>query len=612
METGPVLSINVECCRRADSDTAVFSPRRLASTIRVSERFNVTVNSRPGDRRFRWDIRERAPAEHLKSFPGVHPLIVQLLWNRGVVDAESIQGFLDAGDRALAPPSSLKGIPEAISRLLVARANGEEVVVYGDYDVDGVSSTVLLTEALRAADIRASSFVPRRNVEGYGLNSEALERIQKEGTSLVVAVDCGISGAREIDRARDIGVDVIVVDHHHAPPILPRAAAVINPKQPGCPYPFKDLCAAGLAYRLVQALFERLRGEPAVADRWLDLVALATVADVVPLLSENRTLVLRGLPLLNPPRRVGLRALAARAGLGVGAITSRTLAFILAPRLNAAGRLTDARTSVELLSSESAEESARLAEELEKTNQERQRLTDLALEQAREVVRSWPSMPKLLLVADQSFSPGVVGLVAARLVEQFSRPALVAEVGDGLARGSARSIDGFHIAEALSRCSDLLTRHGGHARAAGFTLESARIDELRSRLETIASEEISERAIELSLDIDAEVRLSRLDARPDHLLGRLEPHGFGNPVPLFVSRNLEVLSARRVGRESPGHLKLRVRDGATTWDAIGFGMGDLLPTLSGRFDLVYSIGRHEWEGTEGTQLRIRDLCPSTT
>ncbi|MGH2461420.1 MAG: single-stranded-DNA-specific exonuclease RecJ [Chloroflexota bacterium] len=569
-----------------------------------------TIKPQPIIQRYRWDVHERAPTEYLKSFAGVHPLLVQLLWNRGMVDPQSVEAFLGAAGEPLGSPWSLSGMADAVDRLLDARARGEAVTVYGDYDVDGVSSTVLLVECLRLAEIRVAPFVPRRNVEGYGLNGEALERLRDAGTRLVVAVDCGISGAREVERAKTIGLDVIVVDHHHAPAVLPRAVAVINPKQPGCAYPFKDLCAAGLAYRLAQALFERLGQGPEVADRWLDLVALATVADVVPLTSENRGLVQRGLPYLNPPRRVGLRALATRAGLRPGAIGSRALAFVLAPRLNAAGRLAGAGTSVQLLLSESAEESAELVETLESTNRERQRLTGEALERACAAVRSLPDLPRLLLVADESFAAGVVGLVAARLVEQFHRPAFVAEVGDGLARGSARGIEGFHIAEALASCSDVLVRHGGHARAAGFTVETNRLDELRARLQAIAGEQISDRAIEASLSIDAEVRLARLDSRPDLLLDRLEPCGFGNPTPLFLSRQLQVLSARVVGSSPPGHLKLKVRDGATSWDAIGFGMGGLRDNLADRVDLVYSIDRHEWNGAVSAQLCLRDLCPS--
>lgn len=572
----------------------------------------LTMKPRSNPRRFRWDVLDRAPVEHLKSFAGVHPLLIQLLWNRGMIEPDSVQAFLDAAVAPLGSPWSIRGMAEAVNRLLEARVSGEAVTVYGDYDVDGVSSTVLLTECLRAAEIRANPFVPRRNVEGYGLNGDALERLRAEGANLVVAVDCGISGAREVERAKTIGLDVIVVDHHHAPAVLPRAVAVINPKQPECDYPFKDLCAAGLAYRLAQALFDRLGGGPEIADRWLDLVALATVADVVPLRSENRALVQRGLPLLNPPRRVGLRALATRAGLRPGAVNARALAFVLAPRLNAAGRLADAEMSVRLLLSESSDESDKLVETLENTNRERQRLTDEALGRARTAIMLSPDLPKLLLIADESFAAGVVGLVAAKLVEQFRRPTLVAEVADGFARGSARGIEGFHIAEALARCSDLLIRHGGHARAAGFTVQTARLDELRSRLQAIASEEISDRAIEASLSIDAELRLARLDPRPDLLLDRLEPFGFGNPVPVFLSRQLQVTSARIVGSSPPGHLKLKVRDGATFWDAIGFGMGDLRKDLADRVDLVYSIDRHEWNGAVSAQLRLLDLCPSGT
>ncbi len=556
---------------------------------------------------FRWVICDPAPREHLHAFEGIPPLLVQLLWNRGIKAPDEILAFTRGADAPLFPPQLMRGMAEAIDRLLQARDNGEVVAIYGDYDVDGVTSLAMLSLCFGEVGISTGRFVPRRDVEGYGLNAEALRRLRDEGTSLVVAVDCGISGHREIDLACTMGLDVIVADHHHAPPVLPRAVAVINPRQPGCPYPFKELSAVGIAYKLCQALLERLGRGTDAADQWLDLVALGTVADVVPLQGENRVLVLRGLPRLNPPRRVGLRALAREAGLGDGKIDARAIAFILAPRLNAAGRLADAETSARLLLTSSEVEAASLAKVVSDTNQQRQRLTDDALARARETIRARGELPKLLLIAGQDYPSGVVGLVAARLVEEYWRPAFVAEVGDELTRGSARSIEGFHVAEALARCSEILTRHGGHARAAGFTVPTRDLEELSRRLLAIAAVEISDDDVEPRLIVDAELRLRKHDESLYRTIQQLEPFGSGNPQPLFLSRGLKVVSARIVGRERPGHLKLTLKDASTTWDAIGFGMGHRLAGLGEYLDVVYTVERHEWNGQSSMRLRIKDL-----
>ncbi|MBX6771409.1 MAG: single-stranded-DNA-specific exonuclease RecJ [Chloroflexi bacterium] len=562
--------------------------------------------------RYGWAVQEIAPREHLVGFAGLSPLLIQLLWNRGIRSADEIHAFLAGATAPVHSPWELHGITAAVDRIARARASRESVVVYGDYDVDGITSTVLLTECLRMLGVNARPFVPRRHVEGYGLNRDALSRLRQDGTSLVVAVDCGISGAAEVEAARQIGLEVIIADHHHVPDIIPDAVAVINPKQPSCRYPFKELCAVGLAYQLARALGERLAGDAAFAERWLDLVALGTVADVVPLVGENRTLVLRGLPRLNTSQRPGVRALALRAGIPPGEIDARAIAYALAPRLNATGRLADASVSVRLLLTGSEEEARSLAGELDALNRERQRLTDAALTQAREEILARGQLPKLLLVAGADYPSGVVGLVAARLVEEFWRPAVVLEVDSEVARGSARSIDGFHIAEALARCADLLARHGGHARAAGFTVPLERLDELRARLEAIANAEISDADLMPRLTIDAEIRLARYGAALGDLVRQLEPFGFGNPVPLFLSRRIRVLEARAVGQDEPAHLRLRLHDGTTTWDAIGFGMGAQCGEVGEHADIVYSVERTIWNGSPRLRLRLRDLRPSVT
>lgn len=559
---------------------------------------------------YRWTVAEVAPREQLHRFEGLHPLLVQLLWNRQIRDADAVLTFVRGAEAPLHSPWHLSGIEDTVSRLLRARDAGESIAIYGDYDVDGITSTTILAECLGLLGARARPFLPRRHVEGYGLNSQAIAELHQDGVTLLLAVDCGISAHQEIERARELGVDVVVLDHHQVPSALPNALAIVNPHQPGCPYPFKDLCAAGLAYKLAQALLDTAGGDAAEADQWLDLVALGTVADVVPLLGENRVLVLRGLSALNPPRRPGIQALAIEAGLGFARITAQSIAFVLAPRLNAAGRLEDAEISRRLLSTDSPSEAAALAVQLEEVNRERQRQTDEALSQACDEILERPDLTRLLLVASPSYPSGVVGLVAARLVERFHRPALVAAIDQEIARGSARSIAGFDVAKALAACADLLVRHGGHARAAGFTLGASNLEALQNRLEAIATEVIRDEDLEPTLEIDAEISLHRYDDSLYQLVERLEPCGFGNPSPLFLARQLEVVSARTVGREPPGHLKLRLRAGNRVWDAIWFHHGDPCRELSRRVDVVFAVGLNAWNGTATTQLKIRDLRPS--
>lgn len=579
----------------------------------------VGTTTAPRAIRYRWDVREVAPRDWLVRFQGVpdsiHPLVVQLLWSRGLNDPDSLRDFLRGPKGTLHAPWEMRGLPEAVDRILRARIRTETVAVYGDYDADGITSTTVLTECLECLDIRTISFLPRREVEGYGLNADAIDRLHAKGVSLLIAVDCGISGAAEVAHARDLGLDVIVVDHHHVPAVLPDAVAVVNPHQPGCRYPFKDLCGVGLAYKLAQAILERARGSPDAPDRWLDLVALGTVADVVPLLGENRVLVARGLPVLNRLERPGLRALAARASVSPGQITSRTIGFTLAPRLNAAGRLADAELSLRLLLTNSLEEATDLAATLDTMNRDRQRLTEQAQETARDQVRRRESerggLPRLILAVDDESPSGVVGLVASRLVEEFRRPSLVAARRDGLARGSARSIEGFHITDALGRCHDLLLRYGGHAMAAGFTLPAENLDAFRSRLESIAAERIAATDLEPSLKIDALLRLHKYDSSLHDLLQLLEPCGAGNPAPVFLSRKLRVLDRRLVGNDAPYHLKLSLGDGAGRWEAIGWGMGDRLSRLPDFVDVVYSVERNTWNGKEETRLRLADVQVST-
>ena len=560
--------------------------------------------------RYRWDVAELAPGDHLRGFDGVPPLIVQLLWNRRIREPAAIESYLAGGDVAASSPFTMRGMPEAIQRIVQSRAAEETVAIYGDYDVDGMTGTAILTSCLRLLGIKTLPFLPRRDVEGYGLHVDAIARLRDAGAGLLIAIDCGISGNSAVDFARGLDLDVIVADHHHVPDVLPNAVAVINPNQPDCPYPFKGLCAAGIAYKLTKALLEAVGLSVGLAEQWLDLTTLGTIADVVPLLGENRRLVSRGLQAIGASKRPGIQALLAKAGVTQNEVSAQAIAFRVAPRLNAVGRLSDPNLGLQLLLTDSLAEAESLATELDEANRERQRQTELALGSARRRVAAQPSLPKLLFVADESYPLGVVGLVAGRLSEELSRPVLVAGITDGVVRGSARSIARFHIAEALAACDDLLLRHGGHARAAGFTVASGNVERLRGRLEHLAERQLTDHDVEPSLAIDAELALRRWGPDLYRVLGRLEPFGFENAQPVLLSRRLRVREARVVGRTTPRHLRLSLTDGHTAWEAIGFGMGDRSDSLADFLDVVYRVERHEWNGQSGVQLRVIDLRPS--
>ena len=564
-----------------------------------------------------WQIAPPAPADHLARFPQISPLIVQLLYNRGLTAPHDVRDFL-AGAHPDVNPFRLRGMNQAVTRLRQAIRRGELVAVYGDFDADGVTATALLVDTLSALGARVRPYIPHRVDEGYGLNTRALHQLASQGVKVVVTVDCGTRSIREVSYGRKLGLDFIITDHHSVGDEVPPALAVINPKQRDCPYPFKDLAGVGVAFKLAQALLRANHQVPVAQSEisveeedLLDLAALGTVADLVPLLGENRSLVRRGLERLNAAERLGLRAMIAQAGLKLGQIDATTIGFVLGPRLNAAGRMDDAATSYDLLTSRSPDEAANLAQELEELNRRRQRLTAETLNRAKDQVLAAGESEKLLFAAGEGFLSGIVGLVAGRLTEEFYRPTLVVELGPEKSRGSARSIPEFNITAALDQCSDLLVRYGGHAAAAGFTVANDNLDALQARLKELAAEQLEGVELTPTLLIDAEVELSEMDWATQAQLTKLEPCGYANPAPLLLSRQAIVRNARAVGAEGR-HLKLALSDGRPAWDAIAFRQGDWADDLprGSRIDVVYSLEVNEWRGRKRLQLNVKDLRPS--
>jgi len=534
----------------------------------------------------------------------------QLLFNRGISADDDARLFLEAGVDFDTDPYQLMGMQTTVDRLCFAIDRGEAVAVYGDYDVDGVTATALLAEFLQSLDATVHPYIPNRFDEGYGLNREALDSLKADGVSLVVTVDCGIRSPDEAMYAREIGLDLIITDHHH--PLegsVPPALAVICPKQASDNYPDKYLAGVGVAYKIAQALATRRQG-PVGIQELLDLVALGTVADLAPLIGENRMLVRSGLQEIRKNRRQGLYSLANVADLAIARTSASQIGFILGPRLNAAGRLDSAHAALKLLTTNDPQEAGPLAQLLDTQNRQRQNLTRETQELAEALATAEDADPILLFAVDESFNPGVVGLAASRLAETYYRPAIVASKGVDQTRGSCRSIPEFHITDALDQCADLLVRHGGHAAAAGFTVRNDNLPELRSRLKALAAAQLGSQDLRPSLRADVEIKLSELNFDLFRLLADLEPTGYGNPEAVFVSRGAPVRSSRAVGAEGR-HLKLAFEDErGVTVDAIGFRLGQELKDLSARVDIAYTLEINEYRGRTTLQLNLKDVRPA--
>ena len=549
----------------------------------------------------------------LQAFP---PILRQILFNRGYATDAEARAFLKAEPDFDTNPFQMTGMESAVERIFSALKNQEPIAIYGDYDVDGVTATALLVDVLNALGAdpstgsgqRVRGYIPNRFEEGYGLNNDALSQLKDDGVGLVISVDCGIRSPDEAQHARTIGLDLIITDHHHpSEGPLPPAFAVINPKQPGDVYPDKDLAGVGIAYKLAEALVSRLETLDFRLESLLDLVALGTVADLAPLVGENRFLVRRGLRQMRETTRQGLFSLAAVAELNLAKVNAIDIGFRLGPRLNAAGRLDEALAAYDLLTTRDVFIAGQLAQQLDVQNRERQKITREMQTQAEEMALADETDAYLLFAAHENFNAGVVGLAASRLTETYYRPAIVAHIDTETTRGSCRSIPEFHITDALDQCADLLVRHGGHAAAAGFTVENDKREELVSRLKFLAKERLSGEDLRPTLTADAEVPLTNV--RPPLLdaLKYLEPTGYGNPDAVFVSRNVKVRHARTVGADSK-HLKMYLEDEhGMTHDAIGFRLGHLQPELPERVDIMFTYEINEFNGRVNYQLNLKDV-----
>jgi single-stranded-DNA-specific exonuclease len=548
------------------------------------------------------------PVDRQIDIPGVHPLLAHLLCNRGISEPSQVELFLSADKRLEADPFLLPDMHQAVSRIYQALLAGEEIAIYGDFDADGITATALLVQGLSALGGRVIPYIPHRYREGYGLQVAALEKLRKQGVSLVITVDTGITAIAEIQKARKMGVDIIVTDHHLPLASLPPALAVVNHKRSDSTCKSAELAGVGVAFKLLQALLKG-SGHEELLNRLLDLVALGTITDMIPLTGDNRYWVKRGLELINNTERLGLQEMMRCASLKPGNLDTESISWILGPRLNAAGRLDDAATSYQLLLTQDRQEAASLASELEEKNAKRQRLTSELLERARESIIAAGTDFPLLMTGDESYPTGVMGLVAGRLSEEFYRPVILFRFGPETCRGSGRSISEFDLMAALKDCRDLLSNFGGHTKAAGFSVPTANLTQLQKRLLDLAQTQLAGLDLRPHIDIDAEVPLSVFADDTFKEIQRLAPFGSGNPLPAFVSRHVEIVDQRQIGSQGE-HLGLKLKQGGIVWDAIGFRFGNRAQEATTYLDIAYNLYIDRWNGGERLRLKLLDFASS--
>jgi single-stranded-DNA-specific exonuclease len=544
-------------------------------------------------------------APDLVAPDGIPPLVARILASRGI-EVSAMADFIAAKPVENGPP--MLDLDRAVERLRRALAARERIVVYGDYDVDGIAGSAILVRAFRQLGIVVQAYIPNRYEEGYGLNEQAIRQLAADGARVIVSVDCGVTAVHEAALARSLGVDLIITDHHHPPAELPDGFAVVNPRRPGDLSIDKELAGAGVALMLARRLLGEL-GFALRRDELLQLVALATVADVVPLRAANRSLVKAGLEALNRAPITGVRAMVERAGLKLGNVSSANIGYVLGPRLNAAGRISDAEEALRILLTEDAEEAKILAEHLELKNTERQDLTRQVVKGARERAAERPEA-WATVVADPAWPAGIVGLGASRLVEDYGRPAVVIAIDGEEGKGSCRSISAVHIAEALDECDDLLMKHGGHAMAAGFSIAREKIADFTERLDQIVRRRLGGVRPVPTLRVDAEIEPEALTARLALELASLEPCGMGNPRPHLLLRNVKVFGIRQVGADSD-HLRCKITVGRFTFDAMAFRRGEHVAAMTdaGSVDAVVTVGA----GLRGfVELELQDFGPVGT
>jgi single-stranded-DNA-specific exonuclease len=557
----------------------------------------------------RWDVQspDTEKVNKIAEALNIAPLVASLLVNRGLNTVEEAEAFLYPAKQSFHNPFLLDGMEQAVQRVHEAISKQEKILVFGDYDADGVSSTTVMVSALRELGASVDFYIPNRFTEGYGPNEAAFRWAKESGFSLIITVDTGIAAIKEASLAKELGIDLIITDHHEPGPILPDAYAIIHPKKPGSTYPFKELAGVGVAFKMAHALLGK------VPMHLLDVAVIGTIADLVPLRGENRLIALLGLRELQTTKRVGLQALIKKCGIDANQLNEDTVGFMIGPRINAAGRLASADPAVHLLMTEDKEEAQMLAEEIDALNKERQQLVNEIAEEAVKMVEESfpPEENSVLVVAKEGWNSGIIGIVASRLVEIFYRPTIVLSIDSekGLAKGSARSIPGFDLFANLSTCRDILPHFGGHPMAAGMTLSIEHIDELRTRLNSLAGELLTDEDFIPVTPVDVKCSIADISLKTIEQLQMLAPFGVDNPKPRVLIEDVSIQMLRRVGTDQ-SHLKAVFEQDGVTIDSIGFGYGYLYEEIApnSKVSVVGELSINEWNNFRKPQLLIHDAA----
>jgi len=561
----------------------------------------------------RWEFPQKldeSKCKELSSKLGLPPVIGKILINRGRSEPEEARNFLNPSLSDLYDPFSLKDMEKAVERIISALKENEKIMIFGDYDVDGITSASLMYLVLTKLGAQVSYYLPNRLVEGYGLSEEGILEAERRGAKLIISVDCGINAVKEVDFAQKKGIDCIITDHHEPSETLPDAWAIINPKQEGETYQGKELSGVGVAFKLAQAIYRKLGQDEKELEDHLDLVALGTAADIVPLLGENRILTRYGLLQVAKTSKPGLKSLIFISGLMGKEIGTGQVVFILAPRINAVGRLGDAERAIKLLTTRDERLASEISRVLDEENRKRKNIDEETLEQALELIQEEVDLEndKAIILASEGWHQGVIGIVASRVAERFYRPTVMISIDGEEGKGSARSIPGFHLFEALKECEDCLLKYGGHKYAAGLSISSKEIDSFKEKFKLVSARIIKDEDLIPRLTVDAELELEEIQ---DGLISALElfaPFGPGNLKPVFVTRGLELADDAYVVGKNP--LRLKVKKNGIIMDAIGFNLGDFAKPLAMRgtkIDLAYVLELNVWNGNSKVQMRVKDL-----
>lgn len=565
----------------------------------------------------RWQTGQAASEDFLAQFPELSEIVATLLFNRGLKTQAEIDQFLSPDySQDIHDPYLFKDMEQATKVIYQAIAKQDLITVFGDYDADGVPAAVILTTVLERMGAKAEVYLPHREKEGYGLNKQAVEELAKNQTKLLITCDCGISNFLEVELANSLGLQVIITDHHAIPENLPKATAIIHPQVENEKYPFKFLCGGGVAFKLIQAILRHPQANLDQAaiekqEKWLlDLVAIATVADMVPLIGENRTLVKYGLIVLKKTQRLGLQQLVKVAGIDLNKLDTTMISFAFAPRINAAGRMDHANLAYHLLNTQDEQMALTWAEELNQANLQRQRLTETVFKEAKNQVGDLKE--KLLFFYQKDWPAGLTGLVASKLVKEFNRPVILLTNSDAeTIVGSGRSIDGFHITEALQKNSDLLLRFGGHPQACGFSLSANNLAVFQENLQNLANQQLTDENLQAAIKIEAELDFAEINWDLVETLNKFQPYGQANPEPLLLSRGVLITDVKKVGKDQ-SHCKLQLVKKDKKFDAIAFGLANLELAIGQRIDIVYNLNINQWNGSKSIQLMIKDIKLSTS